>query len=268
MNRLSATVIAWALRIKAASIWLCAKNGSSNVSELWRRDLLSGKSDPVLTGQRIVDYGVSRDEAQVAFTVLMGDEAQIFLAAADRSSPPRLVVRGGDMVSCGAGQLIFRQLGGKADYLARVQEDGTGLTRILETPIVDKDGVSPDGEWAAFNGMGSVHGTFAVPMRDHVSRRICAVACVAQWSADGKYLYVAGTPGRFAISAGLTHVIPMPHGFGSLDLPASGIDLATDKQLAGYQSIRESVVSPGPDPQTYAFASAAFQGNLFRIPLH
>jgi hypothetical protein len=238
------------------------------VSELWRRDLLSGKSDPVLTGQRIVDYDVSRDEAQVAFTVLMGDEAQIFLAAADRSSPPRLVVRGGDMVSCGAGQLIFRQLGGKADYLARVQEDGTGLTRILETPIVDKDGVSPDGEWAAFNGMGSVHGTFAVPMRDHVSRRICAVACVAQWSADGKYLYVAGTPGRFAISAGLTHVIPMPHGFGSLDLPASGIDLATDKQLAGFQSIHEGVVSPGPDPQTYAFTHAAFQGNLFRIPLH
>jgi Tol biopolymer transport system component len=245
--------------------YLLRKNGSSNVSELWRRDLLSGKSDPVLTGQRIVDYDVSRDEARVAFTVHMGDESQIFLAAADRSSPPRLVARGGDMVSYAAGQLIFRQLGGKADYLARVQEDGTGLTRILETPIVEKGGVSPDGEWATFIGPD---GTFAVSMRDHVSRKICAVACVAQWSADEKYLYVTVTPSRYAISAGLTHVIPMPHGIGHLDLPASGIDLATDKQLAGFQSIHEGVVSPGPDPQTYAFTHAAFQGNLFRIPLH
>ena len=107
------------------------------MSELWRRDLLSGKSDPVLTGQRIVDYDVSRDEARVAFTVQVGDESQIFLAAADRSSPPRLVVRGGDEVSFGGGQLFFRQVGGKADYLARVQEDGSGLARILETKITE-----------------------------------------------------------------------------------------------------------------------------------
>ncbi len=248
--------------------YLLRKSSSSDVSELWRRDLLSGKSDPVLTGQRIVDYDVSRDEARVAFTVLMGDESQIFLAAADRSSPPRLVVRGGDEVTFGAGQLIFRQLGGKADYLARVQEDGGGLTRIPETPIIEKGGVSPDGEWATFTGMGSVQGTFAVSMRDHVPRRICEVACVVQWSADGKYLYVTETTARYATSAGLTYVIPMPHGFGHLDLPASGIDAATDEQLAGFQSIREGVVSPGPDPQTYAFTNAAFQGNLFRIPLH
>ena len=173
------------------------------------------------------------------------------------------------MVSYGSGQLIFRQLGGKADYLARVQEDGAGLTRILETPIIEKGGVSPDGEWAAFTGMASEVGTFAVSMRNHVPRRICAVACVVQWSADGKYLYVTiGYRAAVRTSDGLTYVIPMPHGFGHLDLPASGIDLATDEQLAGFQSMREGVVSPGPDPQTYAFTSAAFQGNLFRIPLH
>jgi hypothetical protein len=89
-----------------------------------------------------------------------------------------------------------------------------------------------------------------------------------QWSADGKYLYVTETTARYATSAGLTYVIPMAHGFGHLDLPASGIDAATDEQLAGYRSIHEGVVSPGPDPQTYAFTNAAFQGNLFRIPLH
>jgi hypothetical protein len=65
-----------------------------------------------------------------------------------------------------------------------------------------------------------------------------------------------------------TYIIRIPHGFGPLDLPASGIDAASDAELAGIQSIPQGNVSPGPDPQTYAYATAGFQGNLFRIPLH
>jgi hypothetical protein len=65
-----------------------------------------------------------------------------------------------------------------------------------------------------------------------------------------------------------TYVIPIPHGLGLLDLPASGIDRANEAELAGIQSIPQADMSPGPDPQTYAFTTAAFQGNLFRIPLH
>jgi Tol biopolymer transport system component/predicted Ser/Thr protein kinase len=250
--------------------FLLRKSSSSDVSELWRRDLASAKSDPVVTGQRIADYDVSRDEARVAFTVRMGGESQIFLAATDRSSPPRLVVRGGDLVSFGAGQLFFRQLGGKANYLARVQEDGSGLTRILETKIVEIGGVSPDGEWATAGGrIGSVIGTFAVAVRNRAQRRICAGACFVQWSADGKYICVSLTS-RFsaAVSAKHTYIIRIPHGFGLLDLPASGIDRASEAELAGIQSIPQGDMSPGPDPQTYSFTSAAFQGNLFRIPLH
>jgi len=250
--------------------YLLRKSSSSDVSELWRRDLASGKSDPLLTGQRIVDYDVSRDEARVAFTILVGGESQIFLAATDRSSPPRLVVRGGDLVSFGAGQLFFRQLGGKADYLARVQEDGSGLTRILETKIVEIGGVSPDGEWATVGGrIESVIGTFAVAVRNRAYRRICAGACFVQWSADGKYLYISATS-RFSAAASTkpTYIIRIPHGFELLDLPAAGIDGASEAELAGIESIPHGDVSPGPNPQTYSFTSAAFQGNLFRIPMH
>jgi hypothetical protein len=249
--------------------YLLQRNTSSEVRELWRRDLLSGKSDPLLTGQRIVDYDISRDEARLAFTVRMGDESQIFLAAADRSSPPRLVVRGGDMVSLAAGQLFFRQLGGKADYLARVQEDGSGLNHILETQIVEAGGVSPDGEWATAGGNLSQYGTSAVSVRDRVQRRICAGPCVVQWSADGKFVYVsAASRGSAAVSAARTYIVPIPHGVGLFDWPESGMDGAGDKQLAGIRSIPQADIAPGPDPQTYAFASAVFQGNLFRIPLH
>jgi hypothetical protein len=249
--------------------YLLRKSTSSDVSELWRRDLLSGKSDPVLTGQRIVDYDVSRDEARVAFTVQMGGESQIFVAAADRSSAPRLVVRGGDQVSFGAGQLFFRQLGGKADYLARVQEDGSGLARILEAKTTEVDGVSPDGEWATAADLESMPGEYLVGVRSHAQRKICAGVCFLTWSADGKYLYVSPIS-RFSASESTlpTYIIPIPHGVELLDLPASGIDLESKEQPAGIQSIPRGNMSPGPDPQTYAFTTAAFQGNLFRIPLH
>jgi Tol biopolymer transport system component len=249
--------------------YLLRKSSSSDVSELWRRDLLSGKSDPVLTGQRIVDYDVSRDEARVAFTAHVGDESQIFLAMADRSSPPRLMVRGGDQVSFGAGQLIFRQVGGKANYLARVQEDGSGPTRILGSKIAEIDGVSPDGEWAIIGIAESVDGDYAVPVRGGAQRKICAGACYVQWSADGKYMYVSLTS-RYSAAGSTVHTyfIPIRHGFGLLDLPASGIDRASEAELAGIQSIPQADMSPGPDPQTYAFTITAFQGNLFRIPLH
>jgi len=250
--------------------YLLRKSSSSDVSELWRRDLASGKSDPFVTGQRIVDYDVSRDEARVAFTVRMGGESQIFLAATDRSSPPRLVVRGGDLVSFGAGQLFFRQLGRTANYLARVQEDGSGLTRILDANVTEIGGVSPDGEWVAAGArIGSEIGSYAIGVRNGARRRICAGACFVQWSADGKYMCVSLTS-RFSAPevTSKTYVIQIPHGFGLLDLPASGLDSASDAELVGIQSIPQADMSPGPDPQTYAYASAAFRGNLFRIPLH
>ena len=63
-------------------------------------------------------------------------------------------------------------------------------------------------------------------------------------------------------------MIPTPRGFGLADLPLTELDAASDEELAHVQVIRQGRVSPGPDPRNYAFATAAFQGNLFRIPLH
>jgi Tol biopolymer transport system component len=244
--------------------YLLLKTNSPGVQELWSRDLDSGKSDPVLTGQRIVDYDISRDQARVAFTVRGGNTSQIFLAALDRGSAPRLVTKDGDLVSFGGGGLVFRQLGDKASYMARINEDGSGLERVLDKPIVETVGVSPDGDWVvATDGK-----TFAWSIGKHLRRDICAGYCATSWSADGKYLYV--TTNRSATSAGRTLAIPIPQGFASLVLPESGLDRSSEEELAGMRAvvIRKGVLSPGPDPETYAFTKAEFQGNLFRIPLH
>jgi serine/threonine protein kinase/WD40 repeat protein len=256
--------------------YLVRKSNSTEAVELWSRDLASGKSDPLLTGQRIRDYDISPDQTKAAFTAWGGGSSQIFLAPLDRSSPPRLVISNGYAVSFGGGgTLIFLQLEEKAGHLARIQADGSRLEHLLDTPVVEKQGVSPDGEWAAVGGVagggnpspGNVRGTIAVSTRDRSSRSICRGACLVRWSSDGKYLYVS-TAGRATTSGGRTFVIPMPRGFALADLPSPEVDAASDEELAHVQVIRQARISPGVDPQNYAFEISAFQGNLFRIPLH
>jgi serine/threonine protein kinase/Tol biopolymer transport system component len=257
--------------------YLVRRSNSTQAADLWSRDLASGKSDSLLTGQRITDYDISSDQAQVAFTVRSGGTSQIFLAPLDRSFPPRLVAKDGDSVSFGgSGTLIFLQLGEKANYLARIQTDGSGLERLLDTPIANKWGVSPDGEWVAVsaavarkgNEPPGAHsgGTFTVSTRDRSRRLICNGPCLIHWSSDGKYLYL--TTNSRLTSSGRTLVLATPRGFALAQLPPAGLDLASDEELARIPVIRQGLMSPGSDPQNYVFETAAFQGNLFRIPLH
>jgi serine/threonine protein kinase/Tol biopolymer transport system component len=255
--------------------YLVRKSNSTEAVELWSRDLASGKSDRLLSEDRIVDYDISRDQASVAFTVRRGGSTQIFLAPLDRSMPPRMVVRDGKFVSFGgSGTLIFLQLGEKTNYLARIQADGTGLERILNNPALEKSGVSSDGEWAVGGGVaglkeqrpGAPPGTVAVSTRDGSGRVICSGPCLVSWSPDGKYLYV--TTVTRIIGAGRTYVVPLPRGFAQAQLPPEGLDLSSDETLARFQRIPHGPIAPGPDPGSYAYETEVFQGNLFRIPLH
>jgi len=256
--------------------YLVRKSNSTEAVELWSRELASGRSDSLLKGLRIKDYDISPDQTRAAFTVRSGESSEIFLAPLDRSLPPRLIAKDGEAVSFGgSGTLIFLQLEEKTGHLARIQTDGSGLERLLDTAITAKFAVSPDGEWVVVGGLagggkelpGAARGTIAVSLRDHMSRSICRGPCQARWSSDGKYLYVSKA-GRQTTSGGRTFVVPTPRGMALADLPRTELDAASDEELARFQAIRQGRMSPGPDPQNYVFVSAAFQGNLFRIPLH
>jgi hypothetical protein len=211
----------------------------------------------------MIDFDLSSDGQMVAFTAGSGQRGQIFIAPLDGSAPPRLVVSGGDTVSFGApGELIFRQLGPRANYLARVKTDGTGLERILEQTIVDKHGVSPDGAWAVV----SENSTFVVSLRNGIRKPLCLGLCRPSWSPDGAYLYV--TSNFDPTSTGNTLVLPVPRGQGLPDLPSSGLDPNADEKIPGVRVIKQGWLFPGPDLDTYAFVKSEFVGNLFRIPLH
>jgi eukaryotic-like serine/threonine-protein kinase len=240
--------------------YLVEKNASSG-SELWSAEWASGNSNPSLPGVPMADFDISLDGQQVAFTARAGQEKQIFVAPLDGSAPPRLVVRGGDTVSFGApGELVFRQLTTKLDYLTRIKTDGSGLKRVLDLPILDKFGVSPDGSWAGVAGAGE-DASVAVSLRDGTRQRICDGLCHFNWSA-GAFLYV--TPNPTPALAGRTFVLPVRRGAGLPALPQSGLNTNADQE---FPVIRQEV-TPGPDPKNYAFVKSELAGNLFRIPLH
>jgi eukaryotic-like serine/threonine-protein kinase len=258
-------------------LYYLVKKGNAESTELWVRDLMSGKVDPVITGQNIMDYGVSPDQRNVVFTARRAGASEIFLAAEDRGSAPRLLAKNGDSASfAGPSAVVFRQLDDKANYLARVHIDGTGLERIVNTPIVAKIGTSPDGEWAVASGLTDQWdrpGTYATSLRDGSRRPLCAGHCGVRWSGDGKSLFLALASaaldrGNAQSLAGRTLVLPLARGLVGVSIPAGGFTQAREEEFAGIPLIRQEEVSPGFDAKTYAYTTAEFQGNLFRIPLH
>ncbi len=243
-------------------------------SELRRVDLASGHSEALLPGWSMSGYEVSPDATEVAFTSRgRTGELEIWLASLDRRSPPREVTRGGDQPSFGPnGSLIFRQMDKQANYLYRINRDGSGRERVLTAPILNKTGVSPDGEWVVVNKTmtaadtsqrpGGDLETVAIPLRGGAPRRICGFNCLPNWSwsTDGRFVYAAAGRGR-------TMVIPVPPGRALPDLPASGISSLADALALPGGRVIEQTASPGPNPTRYVFLKTEIRRNLFTIRL-
>jgi dipeptidyl aminopeptidase/acylaminoacyl peptidase len=241
--------------------------------ELHSVDLGSGKTDSVLPGASVRDYDISRDEKEVAFTTReSGGESQIWLASLDRRKPPRQITRAGDQVSFGAdGDLVFRSLEEKTNWLVRIKKDGRERERITTAPVLEKLGVSPDGKWVIVLSTGAgedaVPAVLAVPIHGGAPKKICIPDCSSGWSSDGRFFYVAAKVS--ANSPGKTLAIPVAAGKSLPDLPASGIDLSTRGiALPAARWIEHGSISPGTDPSIYVFTKTDQQRNLFRIPLH
>jgi len=252
--------------------YLLQPNRASPARELRVVNLDAGSTQTVLRDLPVEDYEVSRDDREVVFTVRQTDgQPEIWLAPLDRRTPPRLIADAGDSVSFGAGgDLLFRSLEEEANFLSRVGKDGSGRERVSNLPILNKFGVSPDGNWtlvaAPGTGERAAPVTVAISTRGDPAQQVCSEqTCRGRWSADGRFLYLYPVP---AIDD-LTLAVPLPPGSSLPALPPSGLPAVT-RDGAGFPGallIEHSGVVPGPDPSTYAFVQTDLQRNLFRIPL-
>jgi len=253
--------------------YLLQPNRASPARELRVLHLETGSTQTVLRDLSVADYEVSRDEREVVFTVRPTDgQPEIWLAPLDRRTPPRLITQAADSVSFGAGgDLLFRSLDEDVNFLSRVGKDGSRRERISNRPILNKFGVSPDGNWTlAWEPGTGEHAspvTVAISTHGDPAQRVCSQQpCRGRWSADGRFLFLRLS---FRGNDDTTLALPVPRGGSLPALPPSGLPALTPDGagLPGAILIENGGVVPGPDPSTYAFVQTDLQRNLFRIPL-
>jgi dipeptidyl aminopeptidase/acylaminoacyl peptidase len=253
--------------------YLVKQHSSAPASPLRVLDLATGRTETVLSGAVVVDYDVSRDDAEVAYTTRDdAGESQVWHGALDRRTAPRLIARNADQVSFGATRdLFFRSLEGAANALVRVSLDGSAPEQRLDMPpFHHKGGVSPDGRWVVVLVPGAAHessSTLAIPLNGGPAKRICIGYCNAVWSADGRYFYVP-LGGAGMVTPTMTFLAAVAGGESLPELPAEPLDSNFPVlDLPEGHVINQGFVAPGSSPSTYVFAKVEFHRNLFRIPI-
>ncbi len=244
--------------------------------ELWATELDSGRSERLLPGEMVGYYDISRDQKRaIVSRVDAAGKPHNWIADLDRRKPPyQILAETDDRVHFGAdGGLLFRSTEGKLNYIYGSLTDGAERRKLSSQPILDIDGVSPDGKWvvawAAVQDPESSSATsahLAFPVGGGPPVRICP-RCSANWSSDARYFHLWLPGGTTGMGGGRSIRIPLPAGTIFPPLPAGGLEAHDAEALAGAQVLGTDPLTPGPGPSIYAFTKKVAHRNLFRIPL-
>jgi DNA-binding winged helix-turn-helix (wHTH) protein/Tol biopolymer transport system component len=246
-------------------LYFLAARGSIDAAELWRLDVASGKKEALMTGSAIKSYVISYDEREVVFTVEQGGVSEIWTAPLDRHAAPSLLLRGGDQVALDRqSRIFFRSVGAHANYVHRMNADGHLNERVLATPIVELNAVSPGGDRVAVTlpvegGMG---GAWLMPLASGTPRLLARGWWPSSWSRDGKLLYVDVGQSADSQERGRTAVLHI----GTDGLPIE--PRLPDPSAPDLIPHSEELLSIGPDPSIYSFVRSERRSNIYRIPLH
>jgi DNA-binding winged helix-turn-helix (wHTH) protein/Tol biopolymer transport system component len=232
---------------------------------LSRMNVASGRQESLLPGFNPVEYDISPDEQQVAFTIVREGQHQIWLAPLDRRTSPTLLVRDGDEPRFGGRYVFFRRVGAHTSHLHRIRTDGSGESQLLPDPIIELFCAAPDGK-AVVLARPADEGNIAawvIPVDNLSAARVLNNSYApSSWSHDGKAIYVGLNVQENLALSGSTRVVPV----GPDDLPLSPLPAASaDGALIAQPGDNLSV---GPDPSVYVFLKAERRQNIYRIPLH
>jgi len=119
--------------------------------ELHSTDLESGSDQSLFSGFLVTQYDISPDSERSAFSAIdQQGHSHLWLAPLSLRSSPRKFISATDEdspVFDASGHIYFRAIGGTANFLYRMSEDGKERTKALPGAILGLDSVSPDGNW-------------------------------------------------------------------------------------------------------------------------
>jgi Tol biopolymer transport system component len=256
-----------------------SRSNSFVAGALWQTDLADGHRERVIPGITVTGYAVSADDKQVAFSAPdPNGHSQIWIAPLDHRVAPRQLP-GTDLSQphfTPDGYLAFIAAEGKLNYLYRSRPDGSGRRKLIEDPVLEFLGFTPDGQWAVVwaavsgNDPAVTNANLAYPLAGGPPMPICS-DCWTVWSPDAKFIYFA------VVSQGKIYRVRLPPGKAFPPLPPDGIQSETEiKTIAGATlfvssgvdtATEHGLIAIGADPSSYAFVRADTHRNLYRIPI-
>ncbi|MGD0777994.1 MAG: protein kinase [Candidatus Solibacter sp.] len=245
--------------------------------ELWSASLETGRATRLLPDYLTEHYNVSADGKRVVFlSVDDAGHSQLWLAPLDASSPPRRLASteyADRALFDPHGGVLFAGGEGGVYYLYHVNDDGTGLQKLLSGTVSFLYAISPDGKAVAVWVGADVY----IEAYDGSSQTLICKGCgtageenrgltpaLLSWSSDQKFLYVHASGAR------QTYAVPLRPGQLVPALPTDGFVSLSAKdveKLPGAKALPEPLAFGGADPSIYAYPRVTTHRNIYRIPV-
>ena len=255
---------------------------AGTASELWVADLASNRTENLLPGFPIqvagdillgwhAGYDIAPDGRLIVFySPDRGGKPRLWVAPLDRRSQPRQIpgVEGEQPVFGLSGEIFFRKVEANSAFLYSVREDGSGLRKVSDSPLVGLMSVHPNHKWL---GLGVAPGgqvIFPVTGGAPIVTNIVPPPLL-RWTGDGKYLFVVGAEHQAWAN---TYVVPLSPGEILPGIMSHGKSFPSEAEVARLPGVRTLPVTavdivPGTTADIYAFTRVAIQRNIYRIPL-
>jgi eukaryotic-like serine/threonine-protein kinase len=246
--------------------------GSQFISgQLFRANLETGNNEPLLPGFQMTGYAFMPDGKRIVFSAA-DPQGRVRLWMADlnlQSSPQQFASTvDEDRPSVDdAGNIYFRAVEGRSNFLYRMKADGSARQKPLANPIFEFNSVSPDGQSAVVVQASSKSPdvgfeTMIAPLVGGPPLRVCSNYCDGMWANHGRVFVI----NLRMMKGGKTILIPVEPG-EMPRLPSEGFDPITDAEPAnGFKTVDKTIV-PGANAAQYAWLSESVHRNLYRIPL-
>ncbi len=242
--------------------------------ELWSASLETGHATRLLPDYLTEHYNVSPDGKRVVFlSVDQSGHSQLWLAPLDASSPPRRLASpeyADRALFDPHGGVLFAGGEGGVYYLYHVNDDGTGLRKLLPGTVSFLYAISPEGRAVAVWVGADVY----VDAYDGTSQTLICRGCATageenrgvtppllSWSSDRKFLYLHDRTRQ-------TWAVPLRPGQLLPSLPDKGlVHLSDVVHLPGARAFPEPRAFAGADPSIYAYPRVTTHRNIYRIPV-
>jgi Tol biopolymer transport system component len=257
------------------SLYFLMSRGESLATELWKKDLESGKVESVLPDEKLEPpsvgphngYAVSPDEKLVAFA-RKDDKGRsnLWVAPTNHRTAPRQLASQAvedSPLFLSNDEIAFRAVENGLNFLYRVKADGSGRTKLSPDRIFDVQAGSPDGRWIVAM-VPSEDPEQAERSRLYAtdtgkSYDLCSHYCWVDWNASGTLFYIQ------AKTSDAVRALPVLRETGLPKIPPGGF---SDTEVAP-KSARaiNAPISCGLSATVYAFVRQNTRRNLYRIPI-